>query len=95
LGPLLYPRAKTTVKQWKYAESMPPKKPKAVQSARKVMASVFWDADRLSSHRPKNYGANIGKDAQKKARFGKEKSHLIRTTPTCTQVLLPWKKFVN
>ena len=44
MGPLLYPRNKTAVKQWKYAESSPPKKPKAVRLVGKVMASVFWDA---------------------------------------------------
>jgi Transposase. len=38
------PKTKQQSKQWKHAESPPPKKAKAVQSARKVMTSVFRDA---------------------------------------------------
>ena len=30
-----------------------------------------------------------------KAQFVKEKSHLCRTTPALTQVLLPWQKSMN
>ena len=38
------PETKQQSKQWKHADSPPPKKAKAVRSAGKVMASVFWDA---------------------------------------------------
>jgi Transposase. len=108
LGPLLYLREKTAVKQWKYAESLPPKKPKAVWSARKVMASVFWDAKGiLLIDYPPSGQTNTGqyyvnrldqiqeKIREKRARFGRERSHLARITPTCTQVLLPWQKSMN
>ena len=39
------PESKQQSKQWKHPGSPPPKKAKAVPSAGKVMASVFWDAD--------------------------------------------------
>ena len=38
------PETKQQSKQWKHVDSPPPKKAKTVQSAGKVMASVFWDA---------------------------------------------------
>ena len=37
------PETKQQSKQWKHVDSPPPKKAKAIQSAGKVMASVFWD----------------------------------------------------
>ena len=76
-------------KQWKYAESPPPKKRKAVRSAAKVMASVFWDVKGilLIDYLPTGqsimgqYYANLLDQLQeniceKNARFGKGKSHL-------------------
>ena len=41
------PEAKQRSKQWKHPGSPPPKKAKPVPSAKKVMASVFWDADSI------------------------------------------------
>ena len=38
------PETKQQSKQWKHADSPPPKKAKSVLSAGKVMASIFWDA---------------------------------------------------
>jgi Transposase. len=43
LGSTTISQRKTAVRQWKYVESPPPKKPKTVWSARKVMVSAFWD----------------------------------------------------
>jgi len=37
------PESKRASKQWKHADSPPPKKFRAIESAGKVMASVFWD----------------------------------------------------
>lgn len=39
------PETKMMSKQWKHMGSPPPKKARVVQSANKVMASIFWDAD--------------------------------------------------
>jgi histone-lysine N-methyltransferase SETMAR len=39
------PEMKEQSKQWKHPTSPPPKKAKAVMSAGKVMASVFWDSE--------------------------------------------------
>ena len=41
------PETKQQLKQWKHADSPPSKKAKAVRSAGKCMASVFWDAIRI------------------------------------------------
>jgi Transposase. len=108
LVPLLYPRDKTAVKQWRYAESPPPMKPKAVWSARKVMTSVFWGAKGilLIDYLPTGqtitgqyYSNHLDQMQEKihetKARYFKEKSHLCRTTPACTQMLLPWQISMN
>lgn len=38
------PETKEQSKQWKHSDSPPPKKAKAIPSAGKVMATVFWDA---------------------------------------------------
>ena len=45
MGPSLYPRGQTKLKQWKHPGSPPPKEAKTVPSAGEVTASVFWDAD--------------------------------------------------
>jgi len=37
------PESKRASKQWKHADSPPPKKFRAITSAGKVMANVFWD----------------------------------------------------
>jgi len=37
------PESKRASKQWKHADSPPPKKFRAIASAGKEMASVFWD----------------------------------------------------
>ena len=37
------PESKRASKQWKHADSPPPKKFRAIASAGKVMASVLWD----------------------------------------------------
>ena len=37
------PESKRASKQWKHADSLPPKKFRAIASAGKEMASVFWD----------------------------------------------------
>ena len=39
-----YPESKMQSIQWKYPDSSPPKTFKRVHSARKVIASIFWDS---------------------------------------------------
>ena len=94
------PETKLQSKQCKHVDSPQPKKAKAIQSARKVMESVFWDSiDRLSSNWSNNCrtilcwppGPIIAKDTC----FSKEQSHVPSGQHMLTHVSLPWQKWTN
>ena len=56
------PESKQQSKQWKRSGSPPPKKAKAILSAKKVMASVFWDAKGVIMVDYLQKGATINSD---------------------------------
>jgi len=98
------PESKQQSKQWTEVGCSAPKKTRSVPSARKVMASVVWDAEGILCIDYLEKGKTITgeyysnllirldeKKSREKTRFAKEKYHLSSGQCTRPQVFWQWE----
>lgn len=102
------PESKIQSKQWTESGCSAPKKAKAVKSAGKVMASVFWDSNGILmiDYLPKGqtingeYYANLLDKLQecieqRRPGLARKKKFFIKTMQEFTRALRPWPKLTN